>query len=213
MLSFPKFSLVLWPFMIFMVIVCFIRCRTPCQVRRIRPLVSSKAILSALLNAEKLDVGPNLTSFKEKSTAVGPPDLMRFFFECALFLDFEDVPFCSIISIFSCAASNWDHFRHLVQDMCRVYHVCSDPVPSRRSSQLALTRKWRAWPLATASPFARHRYYRLRLLRLSQISSGNIQIATDFSRFPLFSNVSECCWGIHLSESYCVLLRSYLGPT
>ena len=79
--------------MIFMVIVCFIRCRTPCQVRRICPLVSSKAILSALLNAEKLDVGPNLTSFKEKST-VGPPDLMSFFFfsNARFFWGFEDVP-------------------------------------------------------------------------------------------------------------------------
>ena len=30
----------------------------------------SKAILSALLNAEKLDVGPNLTSFKDEKSIV-----------------------------------------------------------------------------------------------------------------------------------------------
>ena len=37
--------------------------RFRCSIFRLDP--SSKAILSALLNAEKLDVGPNLTSFKD----------------------------------------------------------------------------------------------------------------------------------------------------
>ena len=191
-----------------MVIVCFIRCRTPCQVRRIRPLVSSKAILSALLNAEKLDVGPNLTSFKEKSTAVGPPDLMRFFSSARFFWT------SMFLSVRSFRYFHVQLQIEIISDiLCKIYAVYTMCIPTPCRAEGVHNWPWPAneglghWQQRAHSQGADITGYDFYDFHKFQWVTSRLQpISADFPCFRTFPNVSE-------ESTFQSPTVSYLGPT
>ena len=125
-----------------------------------------EAILSALLNAEKLDVGPNLTSFKVKIGENWSKHLpicfalVRYFavWCCVMPVWFGNAP-CLISyhkSPYYLEISRYLKEFFILSNAS--YCLTVDSLP--RSSQLASTPRWRAWPLATVSQSARPTYLR-----------------------------------------------------